>query len=373
MRVAFIGTEIPDHCIEFADMMSDSCDVLLCIPAKYYSPNRVRPGARMEVEWLPWPRKRDPRNIFFTRTVLRRLLAWKPDVVHFLSESNVWNWLLARFLKSVPIITTVHDLTLHPGDVASHRVPRIFADALIKKSDAIIVHGESLRRDAEKVLPIRGEQVYVVPLVPPLFPDFDTSEFAGQGKYVKPDDGAFRILFFGRIYEYKGLRYLLQAMQIVRGRVKNARLVIAGEGDDMSKYREYISDSSYLEVRNRFISRPEVAQLFVEADVLALPYTEASQSGPLMIAMAFGLPVIATEVGELPYVVRSAEMGLVIPPKDKSALADAITKVALDKELRMRFSDNARRAMKGDFSRSSIAARVRGIYSKVIDSRREND
>ena len=369
MRIAFVGTEIPDHCIEFALMMADSCDVLLCIPDRYYTPNRVRSSARLEVEWLPWPRKRDPRSILFTRTVLRRILAWKPDILHFLSESNVWNWLLARFLKSVPVVTTVHDLTFHPGDVASRRVPRYFANALIKQSDAIIVHGEALRKDAAELLPVRSHQIYVVPLVPPLLPAFDTAEFADQSKYTKLNDGVFRILFFGRIYEYKGLRYLLEAMPIVREQIKNAILVIAGEGDDISRYRDYITDPSYLEIKNRFISRPEIAKLFIEADVLALPYIEASQSGPLMIAMAFGLPVVATEVGEIPNVVRSAKMGLIVPPKDRTALANGICKIALDREMRERFSANAKQAMDCDYSRSKISQQVREIYKELIRAR----
>jgi glycosyltransferase involved in cell wall biosynthesis len=367
MRVAFVGTEIPDHCIEFADMMADSCDVLLCIPDRYFTPKRVRPKARLQVDWLPWPRKRDPRNIVFTRTVARHIRAWKPDIVHFLSESNVWNWLLVRYLKSSPVVTTVHDLTFHLGDADSRRIPRFFANALIKKSDAIIVHGEALRNDAVRLLPVRPEQVNVVPLVPPLLPSFDTSEFAEQANYTKPGDGIFRILFFGRIYEYKGLRYLLEAMPIVRKRVKNARLVIAGEGDDISGYRNYITDPSYLEIRNRFIPRPEVAQLFIEADLLVLPYIEASQSGPLMIAMAFGLPVVTTEVGEMPNVVRSADSGLIVPPKDKLALANAICKVALDRDLRHRFSDNAKRAMNDDYSRGKISAQVQRIYQELLD------
>src|SRR6516164_9279732 len=110
MRVAFVGTEIPDHCIEFADMMAERSDVLLCIPNRFHSPDRIRAKARLEVDWLPWPRKRSLRNLIFTWTVYRRIRDWKPDIIHFLSESNVWNWLLVYLLKRLPVITTVHDV-----------------------------------------------------------------------------------------------------------------------------------------------------------------------------------------------------------------------------------------------------------------------
>jgi glycosyltransferase involved in cell wall biosynthesis len=107
--------------------------------------------------------------------------------------------------------------------------------------------------------------------------------------------------------------------------------------------------------------------LFVEADLLALPYIEASQSGPLMMAMAFGLPVVATEVGEISSVVRSTRMGLVVPPRDKIALADAITKVALDEGLRRQLSENAKQAMSSDYSREAISSRVLHIYEGLIN------
>ena len=226
----------------------------------------------------------------------------------------------------------------------------------------MIVHGHALRAAAVNELPVRADQVYVMPLVSPLIP----SSGSEPVKQPQPNDGVFRVLFFGRILEYKGLRYLLQAMRLVNERMKNVRLVIAGQGDDISLYPDLLSGASYLDIRNRFVPRDEVEQLFVESDLLALPYIEASQSGPLMIAMRFALPVIATDVGEMPSVVKSAEMGLVIPPKDAPALADAICKVAGDPDLRQRFAANARHASETEYSRDNISARVQEFYEDVI-------
>jgi glycosyltransferase involved in cell wall biosynthesis len=364
MRVAFVGTEIPDHCLEFADMMADRFDVLLCIPDRFYSPGRIQPRARLEIDWLPWPRKRSLRNLAFTWTVYQRIRDWKPDVVHFLCESNVWNWLLAYLLKTWPLITTVHDVRLHPGDKDSYRLPRLFATTLIRQSGAVIVHGDALRI-AAKELPIRSDKIHVVPLVSPLIPSSQTGPFKQPNK-----DGVFRVLFFGRILEYKGLQYLLEAMRLVNERVKNVRLVIAGQGDDISVYPDLISGKPYLDIRNRFISLDEVKQLFVECDLLALPYIEASQSGPLMIAMSFALPVIATDVGDMASVVNSAEMGLVVPSKDAPALADAIFKVLSDPDLRHRFAANAKHASETEYSRGNISAQVQRIYENLIKKSR---
>src|SRR5581483_11460786 len=110
MRIAFVGTEIADHCIEFSDMMAAHCDVLLCIPNRFYSSGRIQAKSGLEIDWLPWPRKRSLRNLAFTWRIYRRIRKWNPDVIHFLSEGNIWNWLLAFLLRTRPIITTVHDV-----------------------------------------------------------------------------------------------------------------------------------------------------------------------------------------------------------------------------------------------------------------------
>jgi glycosyltransferase involved in cell wall biosynthesis len=364
MRVAIISQHHPDYAIEFAEMMSGSCHVLLCIPNKYRVLKRPRPCPRLEVAWLNWPRQRSLRNIAFIQTASRRIRDWKPDIVHFLFENNVWNVPLAFFLRPTPVVTTVHDITFHPGDISSRRVPRVFANILIRMSGAIIVHGEWLRAEAQRRLPISPARIFVTPLIPALLP----SEFPQQSYRGKLNDRFFRVLFFGRIFEYKGLRYLIKCIPLVREKIPNVRLVIAGQGDQFSQYASMIDDISAVEIRNRFIPPPEVAQLFFEADVLALPYIEASNSGPLMIALAFGVPVVATDVGELPSVVRSASIGLVIPPRDERALAAAIIKIATDNNLHERFSQNAKKAMDGDYSQREISAKVLRVYKSVLDS-----
>ncbi len=359
MRIALVASDIPGHALEFANMMASSCEVLLCIPERYRSPDQPLLTHKVEVDWLHWPRQRDPRNIIFAKHLARRIRRWNPDIVHFQNEGSVWNWLVAAFLKQTPIVTTVHDVIQHPGDTSSRRVPRIFANALIRKSDAVIVHGDKLQNLAAKVLPIDSGKIFSVPLVPPLLSSVIP-------KHEKSKDGRFRILFYGRIYEYKGLRYLLEAMPIVQADVPNVLLIVAGRGDDISKYEKYIVDYSHIELRNRYLSNSESIELFTSANLLALPYVQASQSGPLMTAMAFGLPVVATDVGELSSVTRSTGMGLVVPPRDPTALAAAIIKIARDDILLKQLSDNAIKAIKGTYSAKQISNKVMSIYQNLL-------
>lgn len=362
MRITLIAPDIPDYSIEFAEMVAETANVLLCIPNKHSSQGYPQPKDRLEVEWLPWPRQRNLfGNMLFMIRLARRIRQWNPDVVHFLMGENIWTNLLPPLLRAKPILTTVHDVRLHPGDVASARAPRIFVKGMVRQSDAILVHGDGLRAEAAKILPINSERCFVLPHVPL----WHYREVADQEGFVKPDDGIFRVLFFGRICEYKGLRYLLKAAPLVQQVIKQLKIVIAGSGDDFANCRDLISSLSCVEVHSGFIPVHQAARFFSEADMLALPYIESSQSGVLMIAMAFGLPVVSTEVGEIANTVKTTGMGLLVPPRDEVALAAAMSEIACNIELRDRFSRNAANAARGPYSKRALSQRVGAIYENL--------
>jgi glycosyltransferase involved in cell wall biosynthesis len=182
----------------------------------------------------------------------------------------------------------------------------------------------------------------------------------------RPDDGVFRILFFGRICEYKGLGYLLSAVEMLERCSTPVKLVISGSGD-LSPYRDRLSRLSSVEVHNNFVSAREAARLFAEADVLALPYIEASQSGVLMIAMTFGLPVVATGVGEIGETVSRTGMGLVVPPRHTVQLADALDRVREEAGLHRSLAANTLHALGTSYSTKILAHGARLVYEKVLN------
>jgi glycosyltransferase involved in cell wall biosynthesis len=135
------------------------------------------------------------------------------------------------------------------------------------------------------------------------------------------------ILFFGYVRAYKGLEYLLRAMPKVLSRV-DADLLIVGEFyEDRSKYDGIVRElgvGDHVRIVAEHVPDERVAEYFTAADVAVLPYVSATQSGITQVAFAFGLPVISTEVGGLPEVVRNGETGYIVPPMDANALADAV-------------------------------------------------
>lgn len=139
------------------------------------------------------------------------------------------------------------------------------------------------------------------------------------------------ILFFGRITPYKGLEYLCEAMKIVRKHITDATLTIAGGGKmcfDIEPYKKL----GYIEIHNRYVGMEELAELLFRCDINVCPYTEATQSGVIMTSYALCKPVIATNVGGLGEMIDNGKSGILVPPKDTIALADAIINLLSDRD-----------------------------------------
>ena len=139
-----------------------------------------------------------------------------------------------------------------------------------------------------------------------------------------------RILFFGRIWKYKGLEYLIHAQPLINAAMPNARIVIAGQGDDFEPYRRMMPQPDRFEVHNRHISAADRDALFRQATVVVLPYIEATQSGVIHFANSYEKPVIATRVGALPDAVDDGVTGVLIEPRDSRAIADAVVALLND-------------------------------------------
>jgi glycosyltransferase involved in cell wall biosynthesis len=362
VRVALIGTAPADYCLELANILAEHCEVLLCMSDRYTGMTELQRAPNLEIAWFAVPRHRQLKSIHYLLKLRQTIKKWRPNLVHFLMENHVWLNLLPSLLDPLPIVTTVHDIEHHPGDHSSRRIPRFLINTLIRQSNCIIVHGPRLREGLLKQQDSLSDRVFIVPHPPITY----HAELAKRSGYGKPRDGLFRVLFFGRIYEYKGLRYLLEAAPLISAAAPQVRFIIAGTGADFGQYSSMIQDHANFEIHNSFIPDEEVARFFAEADLLALPYIEGSQSGVLANAIGFGLPVVTTDVGELAGVVRETGMGLIVPPADGNALAEAISDIAQDASLYDKLAANAHLVALHNYAKRTILTRTLSAYDTSI-------
>jgi len=126
----------------------------------------------------------------------------------------------------------------------------------------------------------------------------------------------------------------------------------------------------WVELIDRYIEPDELPALFRRTTAMVLPYTDATQSGVGAMAFGHGRPVIATEVGDLPAVVLHGRNGLVVPPRDAVALADAMDRLLLDRALRESLAAGALEFARAHLDWPRVAALSCEVYRRARRDRR---
>jgi glycosyltransferase involved in cell wall biosynthesis len=157
-------------------------------------------------------------------------------------------------------------------------------------------------------------------------------------------DGDLLVVSVGRLARVKGFEYLVEAAS----RLERVTCAIVGDGELRAELERLVEASSARVALVGALSHDRVAEAFAAADVVVVPSVvdnrgrvDATTSTALE-ALASGRPLIATNVGGIPEVVRDDENGLLVPQKDPAALAAAIERLGADPELRERLSGRAR-------------------------------
>jgi glycosyltransferase involved in cell wall biosynthesis len=145
------------------------------------------------------------------------------------------------------------------------------------------------------------------------------------------NDARPTVLFFGRLSPYKGLDVFYDAARLIAQRVTGVRFVVAGRPiDGYSPPSPPALAGAGIEIITEYVPNRGVARLFRQATVVICPYRDATQSGVVLTAFGFGVPVVATRVGGLPEYVTHEQTGLLVPVGDPAAVADAACRILLD-------------------------------------------
>jgi len=265
-------------------------------------------------------------------------------VVHF-------QWLAAQPLDALllrafrrPLVLTAHDVLPReprPGQRAAQR--RLYA-----RVDAVVVHSEHGRARLVGDLGVPPAKVTVIPhgVLRPAGDDGLPEELAGVEGPV--------VLFFGLVRPYKGLDVLLEAWRRAR---PDAELWVVG----MPRMDASFIHGPGVRTALRFVSGAELAGAFEAADLVVLPYREIDQSGVLFTALAFGKPLLLSDVGGFGE-IAGAEL---VPPGDPDALAAALSALLADPAKLASMAAASRAATDGPLGWDSIAQRTLALYEAV--------
>jgi glycosyltransferase involved in cell wall biosynthesis len=286
-----------------------------------------------------------------------RRAAQSADVVHF-------QWLALQQLDGLllpaqrgpggarrPLVLTAHDIL--PRDFGAGR--RRAQERLYRHFDAVVVHSQAGRERLERELGVPTERVHVIP-------HGAFSHLALGAEAVPPpfETDLPVVLFLGLLRPYKGLDVLLEAW---RG-IEAAELWIAGAPRmDVSALRARAPAGVRFDPR--FINDDELRGYFRRADLVVLPYLQADQSGVLFTALAFGKPLLLSDVGGFPELGADGA-ARVVPAGDAAALHAALAQLLADGAQRARLAAGAATAARERYAWPAIARRTLDLYAGLL-------
>jgi glycosyltransferase involved in cell wall biosynthesis len=329
---------------------------------------------------VPEPEGYRVRECFYRRSAERGLHApgrrlfkaaeHLPDMLRLRRQINAdvvhYQWLTmptldARLLppRRPRLITAHYILPPQPHHRQVSTARRLFGSM-----DAVVAHSEHGAARLREELGLDPARVRVIP-----HGAFDYFTRLPEEKPLPVElEGAEGpvILFFGLLRPYKGLDTLLQAFRELEG----AELWIVGNPRMEFEPLRHLAAEAPGRVRfvTRFVEDAEVPAIFRRADLVALPYRDAEQSGVLYTGLAFGKPLVLSAVGGFPELAATGAARLV-PPEDSAALAEALRELTVDPGAREQLAAAARGAAAGPYSWDAIAAQTLALYEELAGSR----
>jgi glycosyltransferase involved in cell wall biosynthesis len=291
------------------------------------------------------------------------------DIVHAYNfYANVFTLPAARLAKVPVVLASIRDT----GEYWTTR-QRAVNKIVCRLADRIIVNAEAIKRG----LVVEGYQpdrIIVIPngiLCPPLRNIQDRALHQEFG--LSPEDVLVGVV--SRIARQKGLEYFLSAVPEVLRRIPHAKFLIIGDNSFNPQYREELKQQvATLGLQNCVIFtgfRLDVTKILSSLALSVLPSVSGEGlSNSLLESMAAALPVVATTVGGNPEVVVDGETGLLVPPKNPAALADAICRVLLTPGLRQSFGQAGRRRVLEHFSNERMIRTIERLYGDLLEASR---
>lgn len=240
------------------------------------------------------------------------------------------DWFRLARVKSAGyrLVLTVHNVLPHDTSEREALGMRWAFARIYRMSDALIAHGDDTRRQLIEGFGVAPDRVHIVALG-----DFSFAagghERADARAALGLDEDAVMLLSFGALRDYKGIPELIDAFAEIAGELPAARLFIVGKPIrvDVAEYRQRIEQHGLVDritLRDEYVPFDEIGLYLAACDVAVYPYRHIYQSAALQLAYGAGLPVVATRVGELESTVQHGVNGLLVPPRDKEALAGAL-------------------------------------------------
>ncbi|MDR1285586.1 MAG: glycosyltransferase family 4 protein [Campylobacteraceae bacterium] len=285
-------------------------------------------------------------NIFHFIKIIKSINLYRPDLFYSPME-HFWDVAIYPFVKCGLKIKTIHDIKLHKQEDSF--IYRFFHQFAFKQADKYVILSKKFTKDlVDKG--IKEQNIIHIP-------------HANFSYYAdKQENRNFhfnnKILFFGRILEYKGLHILLSAMKIVTKEMLDIKLVIAGDGNISSCKNDIEILHDNIELHNRWIPIEDVKNYFQEIDIVILPYIQASQSGIIPLAYSFSKPVIASNIGALDEQLYDGKTGYLVESDNPKILSEKILQLMKSPDTIHKMSKECYKVYKNEMTWEASAKKI---------------
>lgn len=382
MKVAFLSTFALDANVSLINRLRQKCDVYFFTEALYEVHNfiskeklteTITKGEQVEElqrfhELIPLDKTyviKGTRNsdifrkLYTSYKINRYIKKINPDVI--VIDNHMLTYFFSTLLYRRKMLIIVHDPFLHSGE-------DFITDIYLRKMHFSLIDHKMLLNENQKNDFIQHYQYNPEHIHTSFLSVYDFLRYCQTAEASSSASSQFNVLFFGRISPYKGIKYLLDAFVAIleTGKYPDITLTIAGSGEfdfDIENYSRY----PQIKIYNEFIKPEALANMIAASSVIICPYTDATQSGVIMSAYAFKKPVIATNVGGLPEMVKDGETGIIIEPRNSEAICKAILKLYTNRNLLEEMAQNIEKLyFSGEKSWENAAERFIDAFEKII-------
>jgi glycosyltransferase involved in cell wall biosynthesis len=284
------------------------------------------------------------------------------DVVHAHGyKADVYTWLAMRSTQT-PLVSTCHNwldtnLTVRIYGAIDRRTLRRF-------NAVVAVSGEV--RDRLLSAGVRQDRIRLIRNGVNLRPFTDAERMRETRRH---QDGPLTIGMAGRLSPEKGADIFLRAAAEVLHQRPAARFSIAGDGPDRAKLEQLIAQLGLGSSVSLLGRTDDMPAFYSSIDIQVSASRQEGLPITLLEGMASGLPIVATQVGAVPQLVRDGETGLLVGTENPAALANAMLRVIDDPSLRTSLGDRGRHLIAEEFSADRMAAEYLNLYRNVLVER----
>lgn len=296
---------------------------------------------------------------FFVHVVACIKTSRNTDIIHA-------NWTLSGFaaLIASKILNKKYILTVQGSDIfEGKKIPlvRNVTKTVLNQAGMVIALSSGLAHEVEN-FGIATSKVKIIPN------GVDTTQFS----YQERDTPNPNILYVGSLIPRKGLDFLIRSIPILLKQNPNVTLTVIGEGEQRQEYEEL---ANFLGISDKVFflgtqTQDEVSIIMRNAAVFCMPSLEEGQGVVFVEALASGTPCVGSRVGGIPDVI-SNDVGILVPPGDEKAIANAIYDLISDTERWKVFSRASRKRAETKFDWNKIADEILSVYQGVSGDRNE--